>query len=64
MTTYHKRPVRPARCRDCVLPAQWIVEGGVSNYYVGEYCEEHADKAIAAMERYQAAVKLMSEGRR
>ena len=64
MTTYHKRPFRPPRCRDCGLPGKWIVEGGVTNYYVGEFCDEHADKAIEAMEQYQAAVRLIYESRR
>lgn len=63
MTTYHKRLIRPPRCRDCVLPAKWIVEGGTTNYYVGEFCDEHADKAIEAMEQYQAVVRKMTETR-
>lgn len=63
MTTYHKRRIRSPRCRDCVLPAKWTVEGGVTNYYVGEFCDEHADKAIEAMEQYQAAARKMTETR-
>jgi hypothetical protein len=60
MTTYHKSRLTPPRCGHCDKPAKWLVQGGVTNYYVGQFCDEHADARIKAQEQYEAGLKRLS----